>query len=53
MVIRSAIKEAYVRRDELNRIIRNLNFKDRYQFKITRNKWEPEAHFMICLWMRT
>lgn len=37
--IRSAIKEAYVRRDELNRIIKNLNFgKDRYQFKITRNK---------------
>ena len=37
--IRSAIKEAYVRRDELNRIIRSLNFgKDRYQFKITRNK---------------
>lgn len=37
--IRSAIKEAFLRRDELNRIIRNLNFgKDRYQFKITRNK---------------
>lgn len=37
--IRSAIKEAYTRRDELNRIIRNLNFgKDRYQFRITRNK---------------
>ena len=36
--IRSAIKEAYVRRDELNRIIRNLNFgKDRYQFKITKS----------------
>ena len=37
--IRSAIKEAYIRRDELNRIIRRLNFgKDRYQFKITKNK---------------
>lgn len=37
--IRSAIKEAYIRRDELNKIIRNLNFgKDRYQFKITRSK---------------
>lgn len=37
--IRSAIREAFIRRDELNRIIRNLNFgKDRYQFKITRNK---------------
>ena len=37
--IRSAIREAFIRRDELNRIIRNLNFgKDRYQFKITRSK---------------
>lgn len=37
--IRSAIREAYVRRDELNRIIRNLDFgKDRYQFRIGRNK---------------
>ncbi len=37
--IRSAIREAYVRRDELNRIIRNLDFgKDRYQFRIGRKK---------------
>ena len=37
--IRSAIREAYVRRDELNRIIRNLDFgKDRYQFRIGRSK---------------
>lgn len=37
--IRSAIQEAYVRRDELNRIIRNLNFgKDKYQFRIGKNK---------------
>ena len=37
--IRSAIKEAYIRRDELNRIIRKLNFgKDRYQFRISKNK---------------
>lgn len=44
--IRSAIKEAYVRRDELNRIIRNLNFgKDRYQFKITRNKGADGAFY--------
>ena len=36
--IRSAIKEAYVRRDELNRMISGLDFgKDKYQFKITRN----------------
>ena len=44
--IRSAIKEAYVRRDELNRIIRNLNFgKDRYQFNITRNKGADGAFY--------
>lgn len=37
--IRSAIKEAYIRRDELNRIIRKLNFgKDHYQFRISKNK---------------
>ena len=37
--IRSAIREAYIRRDELNRIIRNLDFgKDRYQFRIGRSK---------------
>ncbi len=44
--IRSAIKEAYIRRDELNHIIRNLNFgKDRYQFKITRNKGSDGAYY--------
>ena len=44
--IRSAIKEAYVRRDELNRIIRNLNFgKDRYQFKITKSKGSDGAYY--------
>lgn len=44
--IRSAIKEAYIRRDELNRIIQNLNFgKDRYQFKITRNKGSDGAYY--------
>ncbi len=37
--IRSAIKEAYQRKDELNRIINKLDFgKDKYQFKITKNK---------------
>ena len=36
--IRSAIREAYQRRDELNRMISGLDFgKDKYQFKITRN----------------
>ncbi|MDD2978586.1 MAG: SbcC/MukB-like Walker B domain-containing protein [Hespellia sp.] len=37
--IRSAIKEAYQRRDELNRIINKLDFgKDKYKFKIEKNK---------------
>ena len=37
--IRSAILEAYQRRDELNRIISKLDFgKDKYQFVITKNK---------------
>ncbi len=36
--IRSAIKEALIRRDELNRIISRLDFgKDRYQFYIGKN----------------
>lgn len=37
--IRSAIKEALQRKDELNRIIDKLDFgKDKYQFVITKNK---------------
>ncbi|MFR5731467.1 MAG: hypothetical protein ACLUD2_05450 [Clostridium sp.] len=37
--IRSAIKEALQRKDELNRIISHLDFgKDRYQFYIGKNK---------------
>ena len=37
--IRSAIKEAIQRKDELNRIISKLNFgKDKYQFYIGKNK---------------
>ena len=37
--IRSAIREAFERRDELNKIISRLDFgKDRYQFVITRNR---------------
>ena len=37
--IRSAIKEAMMRRDELNRIIHKLDFgKDKYQFIFTKNK---------------
>ena len=37
--IRSAIREAIQQKDELNRIIRRLNFgKDRYEFVISKNK---------------
>ena len=37
--IRSAIKEALIRKDELNRIISQLDFgKDRYQFYIGKNR---------------
>lgn len=37
--IRSAIREAMQRRDELNRVIRKLDFgKDKYEFVITKNK---------------
>lgn len=37
--IRSAIKEAFQRKDELNRIISRLDFgKDKYRFVITKNK---------------
>ena len=44
--IRSAIKEAFLRRDELNRILRSLNFgKDRYQFRISRNRGPDGAYY--------
>lgn len=37
--IRSAIREAIQQKDELNRVIRRLNFgKDRYEFVISKNK---------------
>lgn len=43
--IRSAIREAYQRKDELNRIISRLDFgKDKYQFVITKNKG-PDGRF--------
>lgn len=43
--IRYAIKEAYQRKDELNRIISRLDFgKDKYQFVITKNKG-PDGRF--------
>ncbi|PNV63395.1 chromosome segregation protein SMC [Clostridium sp. chh4-2] len=43
--IRSAIKEALIRKDELNRIINKLDFgKDKYQFVIGKNKG-PDGRF--------
>lgn len=43
--IRSAIKEAYQSKDELNRIISGLDFgKDKYRFVITKNKG-PDGRF--------
>ena len=43
--IRYAIKEAVLRKDELNRIISKLNFgKDKYQFVITKNQG-PDGRF--------
>ena len=43
--IRSAIREALIRKDELNRIISRLDFgKDKYQFIIGRNKG-PDGRF--------
>ena len=43
--IRSAIREALIRKDELNRIISRLDFgKDKYQFVIGRNKG-PDGRF--------
>lgn len=44
--IRSAIKEAMMRKDELNRIIHKLDFgKDKYQFIFTRNKGPEGKYF--------
>ena len=44
--IRSAIKEAMMRKDELNRIIHKLDFgKDKYQFIFTKNKGEDGKYF--------
>lgn len=48
--IRSAIREAYQRRDELNRIIAKLNFgKDRYQFKITKNNGADGEYYKMFM----
>ena len=48
--IRSAIREAYQRRDELNRIISRLDFgKDKYQFVITRNKGADGKYYKMFM----
>ncbi len=48
--IRSAIKEAYQRRDELNRIISRLDFgKDKYQFVITKNKGPDGEYYKMFM----
>lgn len=48
--IRSAIREAYQRRDELNRIISGLDFgKDKYQFRITRNKGADGKYYKMFM----
>lgn len=48
--IRSAILEAYQRRDELNRIISKLDFgKDKYQFVITKNKGVDGKYYKMFM----
>ena len=48
--IRSAILEAYQRRDELNRIISKLDFgKDKYQFVITTNKGADGKYYKMFM----
>lgn len=48
--IRSAIREAYQRKDELNRIISGLDFgKDQYQFVITKNKGADGRYYKMFM----
>ncbi|WP_286152345.1 ATP-binding protein [Sporofaciens musculi] len=48
--IRSAIREAYQRKDELNRIISGLDFgKDKYQFVITKNKGADGRYYKMFM----
>ncbi len=48
--IRSAIREAYQRKDELNRIISRLDFgKDKYQFVITKNKGADGRYYKMFM----
>lgn len=48
--IRSAIREAYQRKEELNRMISKLNFgKDKYQFVITKNKGPDGEYYKMFM----
>lgn len=48
--IRSAIREAYQRKDELNRIISRLDFgKDKYQFVISKNKGADGKYYKMFM----
>ena len=48
--IRSAIREAYQRKDELNRIISKLDFgKDKYQFVISKNKGADGKYYKMFM----
>ncbi|MCU6746891.1 AAA family ATPase [Faecalicatena acetigenes] len=48
--IRSAIREAYQQKDELNRIISRLDFgKDKYQFVITKNKGPDGKYYKMFM----
>lgn len=48
--IRTAIREAFQRRDELNRIISRLDFgKDKYQFRITKNKGADGIYYQMFM----
>lgn len=48
--IRTAIREAFQRRDELNRIISHLDFgKDKYQFRITKNKGADGVYYQMFM----
>lgn len=48
--IRSAIREAYQRRDELNRMISGLDFgKDQYQFRITKNRGADGKYYKMFM----
>ena len=48
--IRSAIREAYLRKDELNKVISRLDFgKDKYQFVITKNKGADGKYYKMFM----